>query len=59
MQFTELGLSAELLRAIGEQGYTTPTPVQQQAIPHILAGRDLDQSGRRKRNQRVRAPATA
>ena len=42
MQFTELGLSAELLRAIGEQGYTTPTPVQAQAIPHILAGRDLE-----------------
>ena len=42
MQFTDLGLSAELLRAIGEQGYTTPTPVQQQAIPHILAGRDLE-----------------
>jgi ATP-dependent RNA helicase RhlE len=42
MQFSELGLSAELLRAIGEQGYTTPTPVQQQAIPHILAGRDLE-----------------
>ncbi|BAO27931.1 DEAD/DEAH box helicase [Sulfuritalea hydrogenivorans] len=42
MQFSELGLSAELLRAVGEQGYTTPTPVQQQAIPHILAGRDLE-----------------
>ena len=42
MQFTALGLSAELLRAIGEQGYTTPTPVQRQAIPHILAGRDLE-----------------
>jgi ATP-dependent RNA helicase RhlE len=42
MQFSDLGLSAELLRAIGEQGYTTPTPVQQQAIPHILAGRDLE-----------------
>ena len=42
MQFTDLGLSAELLRAIGEQGYTTPTPVQLQAIPHILAGRDLE-----------------
>ena len=42
MQFTELGLSAELLRAIGEQGYTTPTPVQAQSIPHILAGRDLE-----------------
>jgi len=32
MQFTELGLSPELLRAIGEQGYTTPTPIQAQAI---------------------------
>jgi ATP-dependent RNA helicase RhlE len=42
MQFTDLGLSAELLRAIGEQGYTTPTPIQAQAIPHILAGRDLE-----------------
>ena len=42
MQFSDLGLSAELLRAIGEQGYTTPTPVQAQAIPHILAGRDLE-----------------
>ena len=29
MQFSEIGLSAELLRAVGEQGYTTPTPVQQ------------------------------
>ena len=42
MQFSELGLSAELLRAVGEQGYSTPTPVQAQAIPHILAGRDLE-----------------
>ena len=42
MQFTELGLSPELLRAIGEQGYTTPTPIQTQAIPHVLAGRDLE-----------------
>ena len=42
MQFTDLGLSAELLRAIGEQGYTTPTPIQQQAIPHVLAGSDLE-----------------
>ncbi|TAJ19393.1 MAG: DEAD/DEAH box helicase [Rugosibacter sp.] len=42
MQFTELGLSPELLRAIGEQGYTTPTPIQTQAIPFILAGRDLE-----------------
>lgn len=42
MKFTELGLSAGLLRAVGEQGYDTPTPIQQQAIPHVLAGRDLE-----------------
>jgi ATP-dependent RNA helicase RhlE len=41
MLFTELGLSAELLRAVHEQGYETPTPIQQQAIPEILAGHDL------------------
>jgi len=42
MQFTDLGLSAGLLRAIGEQGYDTPTPIQREAIPHVLAGRDLE-----------------
>ena len=42
MQFKELGLAPELLRAVGEQGYATPTPIQQQAIPHVLAGRDLE-----------------
>jgi ATP-dependent RNA helicase RhlE len=42
MKFTELGLSAELLRAIGEQGYDTPTPIQREAIPAVLAGRDLE-----------------
>ncbi len=41
MSFSELGLSAELLRAIAEQGYTQPTPVQLQAIPVILEGRDI------------------
>lgn len=41
MLFTELGLSAEILRAIGEQGYDTPTPIQAQAIPLVLAGHDL------------------
>ena len=41
MQFTELGLRAELLLAVGEQGYTQPTPIQAQAIPAVLAGRDL------------------
>jgi ATP-dependent RNA helicase RhlE len=41
MQFTDLGLKAELLRAVGEQGYDTPTPIQQQAIPAVMTGRDL------------------
>jgi len=39
--FESLGLSAELLRAVAEQGYTEPTPIQAQAIPVVLAGRDL------------------
>ncbi len=39
--FESFGLSAELLRAVSEQGYTEPTPVQQQAIPAILEGADL------------------
>ena len=39
--FTNLGLTAELLRAVTEQGYTEPTPIQAQAIPVVLAGRDL------------------
>jgi ATP-dependent RNA helicase RhlE len=39
--FDSLGLSAELLRAVAEQGYTQPTPIQVQAIPHVLAARDL------------------
>ena len=41
MQFSDLGLAAELLRAIQEQGYTDPTPVQAQAIPSVLLGRDI------------------
>ena len=41
MLFSELGLSAELLRATQKQGYQEVTPIQQQAIPHILEGRDL------------------
>ncbi len=39
--FNDLGLLAELLRAVEAQGYTQPTPIQQQAIPVVLAGRDL------------------
>ena len=41
MSFDTLGLSAELLRAVADQGYTRPTPVQTQAIPVILEGRDI------------------
>jgi ATP-dependent RNA helicase RhlE len=41
MSFENLGLAPDLLRALSEQGYVTPTPVQQQAIPLALAGRDL------------------
>ncbi|MDE2024232.1 MAG: DEAD/DEAH box helicase [Gammaproteobacteria bacterium] len=41
MSFSSLGLSAELLRAVADQGYTEPTPVQSRAIPVVLAGRDL------------------
>jgi ATP-dependent RNA helicase RhlE len=41
MKFTDLGLSAGILRAVAAQGYDTPTPIQQQAIPVVLSGRDL------------------
>ncbi len=41
MPFDQLGLSAEILRAVADEGYTTPTPVQEEAIPLVLAGRDL------------------
>ena len=41
MSFADLGLSAPLLQALAQLGYPAPTPVQQQAIPGVLAGRDL------------------
>ena len=41
MLFNQLGLSAELLRAVKEQGYHQPTPIQSQSIPVILEGRDI------------------
>jgi superfamily II DNA/RNA helicase len=41
MSFADLGLSDELLRAVTESGYTEPTPIQRQAIPSVLMGRDL------------------
>jgi ATP-dependent RNA helicase RhlE len=40
-QFTELGLAAPLLKALAAEGYNQPTPIQTQAIPPVLAGRDL------------------
>jgi ATP-dependent RNA helicase RhlE len=39
--FSSLDLDQQILRAIEETGYTEPTPIQAQAIPHVLAGRDL------------------
>src|SRR5437660_11913273 len=41
MSFSKLGLSEELVRAVAEHGYTTPTPIQTQAIPAVLNGGDL------------------
>ncbi len=39
--FSDLGLAPRLLQALTEEGYTTPTPIQRDAIPHVLAGRDV------------------
>jgi len=39
--FESLGLIAELVRAVSEEGYTQPTPVQSESIPYILSGRDV------------------
>ncbi len=41
MSFDNLGLTAELVRAVSDQGYSEPTPIQRQAIPVILEGRDI------------------
>ncbi|MDR2710101.1 MAG: DEAD/DEAH box helicase [Burkholderiales bacterium] len=41
MSFAELGLCPEVLKAVEEAGYTTPTPIQSQAIPVVLAGHDV------------------
>lgn len=41
MKFTELGLNAHILKAVENTGYTTPTPIQAQAIPAILDGHDV------------------
>lgn len=39
--FAQLGLAPDLLRAVAEEGYTMPTPIQRQAIPLVLAGQDI------------------
>jgi ATP-dependent RNA helicase RhlE len=41
MTFLDFGLSPELLRAVTARKYTAPTPIQEKAIPHVMAGRDL------------------
>ena len=41
MNFADLGLSEELMKAVTEAGYDTPTPIQAQAIPSVLMMRDL------------------
>ena len=39
--FDQMGLRAEILNAISQLGYTEPTPIQRQSIPHLIAGSDL------------------
>ena len=41
MSFSNLGLSDKVLAAVAATGYTTPTPIQEQAIPHVLARKDV------------------
>lgn len=41
MNFADLGLSPEVLKAVGDSGYDTPTPIQEKAIPYVLMGRDV------------------
>jgi superfamily II DNA/RNA helicase len=41
MSFTDLGLSEKVLQAVASSGYLEPTPIQAEAIPHVLAGRDV------------------
>ncbi|MBV1706466.1 MAG: DEAD/DEAH box helicase [Hyphomicrobiales bacterium] len=39
--FNDFGLSAPILKALADEGYVTPTPIQAQALPHVLAGKDI------------------
>ena len=61
MSFESLGLPAALLRAVQELGYTTPTPIQLNAIPAVLAGRDLlgCRADRHRQDRRVRVAVAA
>ena len=40
-KFIDLGLSPKVMKAINDAGYDTPTPIQSEAIPHALEGRDI------------------
>ncbi len=55
MSFDSLGLNPDILRAVAEQGYVEPTPIQQQAIPAVLQGRDLMASAQTERPVKRRA----
>jgi ATP-dependent RNA helicase RhlE len=72
VSFSGLGLGEPIMRAVSAEGYTTPTPIQSQSIPHVIAGRDLlgcAQTGTGKtaafalpileRIDKVRRPATS
>lgn len=41
ISFADIGLSADILTALDDLGYEKPSPIQQQCIPHLLAGRDV------------------
>ena len=41
MDFSDFGLNQDVLRAVADAGYTQPTPIQEQAIPYVLMGRDV------------------
>lgn len=56
MSFDSLGLNADILRAVEEQGYLVPTPIQRQAIPVVLEGRDLMASAQRVRVKPLVSP---
>ena len=52
MTFDSLGLSPTLLRAVADKGYETPSPIQAQAIPAIIAGKDVMAAAQPKRSRR-------